>query len=68
MMRRFPVQGGQTAAEFLEKAILGVSLCVMGVLAVPVCVCALPVLLVWTATDRLLRALARVQMRSADME
>lgn len=47
-------------ANILSKVILAIAVCLIGVLAIPVCIFLLPILLVWMITDKLLRLLEKV--------
>lgn len=44
----------------LSKVILAIAVCLIGVLAIPVCIFLLPIILVWMVADKLLRLLENI--------
>lgn len=44
----------------LSKVILAIAVCLIGVLAIPVCMFLLPIIFIWTIADKLLCVLERV--------
>ena len=44
----------------LSKVILAIAVCLIGVLAIPVCIFLLPIIFIWTIVDKLLCVLERV--------
>lgn len=46
-------------AHILSIAVVNIALFIIGILAIPVCVSLVPVMIVWTFTDKIVRLLER---------